>query len=217
MAHANGRLPASALAPIPGNGRLRRDAARAYTAMHLRAKRDRIDLSLWESTMRRTYRPIGAQVLARNYWCSLGKCGNAAPPGTSNHGWGLSVDLASFTQRAWIDRRGAFYGWAKAWSDAPHEWWHLKYRTGVWRLPAGPRTLRKGCRPGKDVVLLQRQLRVLGNRYFPLERKLGTGYGPITRRGVKRFQRDHGLTPDGVVGPTTRRAIARALTRRHHG
>jgi peptidoglycan hydrolase-like protein with peptidoglycan-binding domain len=32
-------------------------------------------------------------------------------------------------------------------------------------------------------------------------------FGKQTRRAVKRFQRRHGLTPDGVVGPATRRAL----------
>ncbi|MDI6823288.1 MAG: polysaccharide deacetylase family protein [Bacillota bacterium] len=34
--------------------------------------------------------------------------------------------------------------------------------------------------------------------------------GPLTRTAVVRFQRDHGLTPDGVVGPATISALRRA-------
>ncbi|MDI7250020.1 MAG: polysaccharide deacetylase family protein [Bacillota bacterium] len=34
--------------------------------------------------------------------------------------------------------------------------------------------------------------------------------GPLTRTAVVRFQRDHGLTPDGVVGPATLSALRRA-------
>jgi hypothetical protein len=43
----------------------------------------------------------------------------AAVPGTSNHGWGLAVDLATPTMRTLLDQYGAQFGWSKAWSDAP--------------------------------------------------------------------------------------------------
>ena len=33
--------------------------------------------------------------------------------------------------------------------------------------------------------------------------------GPGTRAATRRFQRRHGLTPDGIVGPATRRALGR--------
>ena len=56
----------------------------------------------------------------------------AAVPGTLNHGWGLVVDVATQEMRAMIDDIGRKYGWAKEWSDAPSEWWHLKYAAGVW-------------------------------------------------------------------------------------
>lgn len=36
-------------------------------------------------------------------------------------------------------------------------------------------------------------------------------YGPLTRGAVLRFQRAHGLTQDGVVGPKTRAALRKAV------
>jgi len=59
----------------------------------------------------------------------------AAIPGMSNHGWGLAVDVATLEMRAMIDRIGAKYGWAKKWSDAKSEWWHIKWQEGVWSGP----------------------------------------------------------------------------------
>ena len=32
--------------------------------------------------------------------------------------------------RSAIDRYGASYGWSKRWSDAPSEWWHIRYDPG---------------------------------------------------------------------------------------
>jgi peptidoglycan hydrolase-like protein with peptidoglycan-binding domain len=36
--------------------------------------------------------------------------------------------------------------------------------------------------------------------------------GPQTRRAIKRFQRTHGLTPDGIVGPATLAALGLSAT-----
>jgi hypothetical protein len=134
----NGRLPQSDLARIKGNGWLRKDAAAAWNAMAAAAAKDGVDLSIWESSMRRTYRPYASQVMARNYWCGQGRCGNAAVPGTSNHGLGTTVDLMNMTQRRWIDRHGAHFGWSKSWSDASWEWWHIRFRPGIWK-PTKPK------------------------------------------------------------------------------
>lgn len=211
FAYANGRAPDIALAPIPGNGRLRRDAAAAWNAMHQAARRDGVELSIIEGSIRRTYRPFSAQVAARQMWCAQGRCGNAAVPGTSNHGWGLTVDLMNMTQRAWIDRRGAAFGWSKKWADAPWEWWHVKYLPGVWHgtvPPPAPRVLRTGCRPGKDVEHLQVLLRRAG--FWPKARKTGSTYGLRTRRAVRAFQRKQGMKADAIVGPQTWAALERA-------
>lgn len=124
----NGRLPARALKPIPG-GRLRRDAAKAWNAMHAEILRKE-KLDICPTGARSSYRTVAEQQQLRAEWCAQGKCENAAVPGTSNHGWGVAVDVATMAMRAAIDKHGAKYGWAKQWSDAPHEWWHLKYRKG---------------------------------------------------------------------------------------
>jgi hypothetical protein len=208
---SNGRLPQAALARVKGNGWLRRDAAAAYNAMAADAARDGVDLAIWESAMRRTYRPYGAQVVARNYWCGQGRCGNAAAPGTSNHGLGICVDLMNMTQRRWIDRNGARYGWSKRWSDAPWEWWHIRYKAGIWRgrpPKSGPPNLRIGSR-GIWVKRAQNALRRLNVAGAP--RRVDGFYGRETANAVKRLQRKHGLTVDGRVGPQTWKILLKAL------
>ena len=50
---------------------------------------------------------------------------------------------------------------------------------------------------------LQRRLRALGHRPGPVDGL----YGPLTEAAVERFQRDSGLSVDGIVGPQTRRVL----------
>jgi hypothetical protein len=125
---SNGQLPPSELAPIQ-NGRLAIAAAAAWNAMNVEARGKGCELRPTGS--KSSYRTYSQQ--QELYQAYLGGTGNlAAKPGTSNHGWGLAVDVASQDMRAMIDRIGERYGWAKKWSDAPSEWWHIKYREGVW-------------------------------------------------------------------------------------
>jgi rare lipoprotein A (peptidoglycan hydrolase) len=66
------------------------------------------------------------------------------------------------------------------------------------RATLGDRTLSKGT-AGNDVKTLQI---LLTRRGYEVPR---TGYfGSITKRKVRHFQRDRGLTADGIVGPMTR-------------
>lgn len=59
---------------------------------------------------------------------------------------------------------------------------------------------------GPDVLRVQRRLAALGYVVGPLD---GV-YGPMTAAAVRAFQADRGLLPDAIVGPLTRRALARA-------
>lgn len=206
---SNGNLPASSLASIPGNGRLRKDAAAAYSSMDRLARRKGVSMTIIEGPVRRTYRPLSAQWLA---WGIMQRGGNlAARPGTSNHGWGLAVDLMSFTQRRMVDLIGRAFGFAKTWSDAQSEWWHIKWREGryaaVTRVKRYPRTIRYQNQ-GPTVGRLNFILRGRGFHKIPAHGKRGHDFfGRHTRAAVKHFQRKHRLKADGVVGPTTWKAL----------
>lgn len=192
----NGRLPSSALAAIPG-GRLRKDAAAAWNSMNAESVR-RYGVTLRPAGSMSSYRTYEQQVYFWNLYIS-GRGNLAARPGTSNHGEGLAVDLASQRMRWIVDQIGRKYGFAKAWSDAPGEWWHIKWRVG--QYPAVKKAftpLREGSR-GSRVTSVQKRLRLIG---FTSVRATGY-YGVATRKAVWRFQNKHGLNPDGVVGPAT--------------
>jgi hypothetical protein len=127
----NGQLPDSELAPIAG-GRLRKDAAAAWNAMNAEARKRGVPLSPTGSAS--SYRTLAQQQALYALYQS-GRGNLAAVPGTSNHGWGLAVDLATPAMRKLLDEIGAKYGWSKEWSDAQTEWWHIKWREGVWQGP----------------------------------------------------------------------------------
>lgn len=208
----NGRLPTSALAPIAG-GRLRKDAARAFNAMNAESIR-RFGVTLRPLGPVSSYRSLAAQ----QYFWSLYRSGRgnlAAYPGTSNHGEGLAVDLASTRMRAIVDQIGAKYGWQKRWSDAPREWWHVKWRVGsypaVKRSASGSPTLKRGQK-GKSVAALKKLLYAKGYRQFSKNGSSNRNdqfFSKYTQAAVKRFQRKHHMRPDGIVGPATWAALRR--------
>ncbi len=101
----------------------------------------------------------------------------------------------------------------------PHEGetgqaWNLNYEgtplivTGAEEAPELPeltRMLRLGSQ-GEDVAALQRALKALGFYTATVD----GDFGPITEAAVKAFQRQAGITVDGIVGPETWGAIGGA-------
>jgi D-alanyl-D-alanine carboxypeptidase len=121
---SNGQLPASMLRGIPG-GRLEAGAAASWLRLraHIGAKH-----GVWicPTSSRTAYRTYGEQMYFWRLYLS-GRGALAARPGTSNHGWGTTVDVPSMRMAQLINQEGAEFGWQKRWSDAPSEWWHFKY------------------------------------------------------------------------------------------
>jgi hypothetical protein len=120
---SNGKLSPSELAPI-AQGQLRKDAAAAWNAMNVEARKNGIELVPTGS--KSSYRTYAQQQELWNLYQS-GRGNLAASPGTSNHGWGLAIDLATPAMRSMVDKIGAKYGFSKRCSDAQSEWWHIKY------------------------------------------------------------------------------------------
>lgn len=68
------------------------------------------------------------------------------------------------------------------------------------------RTLRQGAR-GSDVMKIQSLLEKMGYDPGPID---GV-FGLRTKQTVEQFQRDYGLTADGIIGPNTNKVLHRFL------
>lgn len=198
---SNGKLNDSELADIPG-GRLRKDAAAAWNAPGGPA-----DAGLRPTGSKSSYRLYADQVYFWNNQPPL-----AAEPGTSNHGWGIAVDLAETWMRDWVDQHGGAYGWKK--TEAFSEWWHVNFVGGV-TFPSFE-ALRHGNR-GKRVARFSRRLRYIhpqGSKHGYLRRPFWKFKDRMVE-AVRGFQRDQGLKADGVIGPRTAARINGVFERQH--
>lgn len=121
--YGNGRIPEAALTPISQSGhRLYAPAAQSWNNVIEAARRDGIELRITDS-----YRSYEQQVdLARRKGL-YSEGGLAARPGTSNHGWGLAVDVdvRDATTREWLQINGPRFGWIES---VPREPWHWEFR-----------------------------------------------------------------------------------------
>lgn len=135
----NGRLPPSALADIPG-GRLKKEAAASWKAMRLHIGRKH---NVWivPAGSVSSYRTYVKQTYFWNLYRS-GRGNVAAYPGTSNHGWGLAVDVKT-TQMAYLIKKYArMFGWSHDEGARVGEWWHMRY-VGGYKVAVKKSTLPK--------------------------------------------------------------------------
>ena len=140
---ANGLLR-GVLTAIPG-GQLHHLAAQAWLALCAKAKAEKIVLE--PTSPVDTYRPFHVQeetffkrydntkrntrhevYQGRDWWLKLGVAG-CAVPGTSNHGYGIAIDIAHVdnTKLAWLLRNASVFGFS--WEDQSENW-HIRYVTG---------------------------------------------------------------------------------------
>ena len=155
--HRNGELPASILISTPGiNGgptvRLVLTAARCWRAMAGTALGD--GMVLQATSIGDSYRWLALQVSTftsryqveptgngyklwdsdgngtRERWYKMDGVASAAVPGTSHHGWGITVDVANAAgaRLRWLELNAPRFGWA--WELVPEEPWHLNNFTG---------------------------------------------------------------------------------------
>ena len=117
----NGSLPPEALHPIgQGAHSMWAPAAEAFQRMSEAAGRDGITLRVTDS-----YRSYAEQVALAVRKGLYGHGGLAARPGTSNHGWGLSIDVDTANGTLeWLRAHAAEFGYDE---DVPGEPWHWTY------------------------------------------------------------------------------------------
>ncbi|HET8616548.1 MAG TPA: M15 family metallopeptidase [Actinomycetales bacterium] len=131
--YANGRIPADELCTLPWDKRhrLRADAAIALAELDA-AYNEHFDKDL---CLTDSYRSLASQVSL-----AARKPGLAARPGSSEHGWGLAVDLcdggdvAGTPEHDWLLKNAPEFGWDNpAWArpgGSRPEAWHWEYVAG---------------------------------------------------------------------------------------
>lgn len=127
--HSNGQVPSTELCPLPVSRHLlHADAARGWWQLN-RAFARRFGSG---SCVTDSYRSYEAQAAVYG-----AKPGLAAVPGTSNHGWGVAMDLCggvesyASPQHLWLAGHGAKYGWVNpSWAQvggSRPEPWHWEF------------------------------------------------------------------------------------------
>jgi LAS superfamily LD-carboxypeptidase LdcB len=118
--YGNGKVPADALTSIGKGHRMWTPAARQFEQLSAAAARDGVTIGITDS-----YRTYESQVDLAERKGLYKNGGLAAVPGTSDHGWGRSLDLKlDSTALAWMRENGAAFGFKE---DTPRESWHWTY------------------------------------------------------------------------------------------
>lgn len=119
--YGNGKIPADALAPLNGSSeRMWAPATERLNAMISDAKAAGVSISVTDG-----YRTYDSQVRLAQQKGLYSQGGLAAAPGTSEHGWGLAVDLGlNPTAQAWMRQHAQDYGFVE---NVPREPWHWEF------------------------------------------------------------------------------------------
>ncbi len=122
VAYGNGTVPSEALTDLSVSGHsLYAPAAGAFEKMIAAARSEGVTIGVTDS-----YRPLATQERLAVEKGLYSQGGLAATPGTSNHGWGLALDLdLDDSAQAWMRANGPDYGFVE---DVPREPWHWTYR-----------------------------------------------------------------------------------------
>ena len=120
-AYGNGKIPKTALHQVGDTGhRLWAPAAEQLTKLIADAKKDGVTIGITDS-----YRSYEEQVDVARRKGLYSQGGLAAKPGTSDHGWGMAVDLDLDSKaQAWMRANAGRYGFVE---DTPREPWHWAY------------------------------------------------------------------------------------------
>lgn len=117
----NGKIPADQLESVGvKDHQLWSPAAKAFKLMRAAAQRDGVQIGVNSS-----YRDVACQQCMVDKYGIYGQGGRAAPPGKSNHGWGLSIDLQlDESAKKWMRANAKHYGFVE---DVAREPWHWTF------------------------------------------------------------------------------------------
>ena len=118
----NGKIPATALADIgEGSHRMWAPAATSFKSLRQAAAVEGVRIGVTDS-----YRSYDQQVDLAKRKGLYSEGGLAATPGTSNHGWGRSLDLDLDPKAlTWMRNNAERFGFVE---DVPREPWHWTFR-----------------------------------------------------------------------------------------
>jgi D-alanyl-D-alanine carboxypeptidase len=130
LSDRNGRLEADELVEVSGGwhgtARLLPPAAQAWESMRSAAAQDGVDLYAVDS-----YRSYEVQAHAHGEYLAGRKSAYVAPPGESEHGFGLAVDVSNGSpvgpgdpEWQWLSENATRFGW----HPISNESWHWEYR-----------------------------------------------------------------------------------------
>jgi hypothetical protein len=119
--YGNGRIPESALTQISGsNERMWAPAAEHLSDLLADAKKAGVSITVTDG-----YRDYDSQVRLAEQKGLYSQGGLAAKPGTSEHGWGLAVDLGlDASSQAWMREHAKDYGFVE---NVAREPWHWEF------------------------------------------------------------------------------------------
>jgi hypothetical protein len=238
---ANGKLPDSLLKPIAIGGKLHHLAATAFNAMTKAAKADGINFKHVGD-----YRPYTAQLslfkqryvkgdsgdprkITRTFegekWMLKKGMAPAGSPGTSNHGWGIAIDVAlevrgrllSITSDPdgkggfkdgveWLMKNADDYGFSwEIKEGAQAEAWHIRYYPGD-NVPAAVQGTAPAHAPAPAPAPVAAPAPAAKANGYP-GRPIANG--SKDSNAVRAIQTKLGITADGDFGPKTARAVKR--------
>jgi GH25 family lysozyme M1 (1,4-beta-N-acetylmuramidase) len=210
----NGRAPASAMSPIasgitctPLLGQLSNEAAADWNSAALAAG-EKLPTNGCDSA----YRPFERQQFYWNLFIA-GQGNLAAFPGTSNHGWGVAVDVPEWVQ-GWLRLHGARLCIRKteAFSE-PWHWNHVDCRNRPNPGPSlkYPRLQQGSGGPGQNVHVrkVQKLLRGHGDKTVTVDGE----FGWRLKKAVKRFQKAERIKATGVVNKRTWKRLRQPVSK----
>ena len=130
IADRNGRLTSAELVDVSGgwhgSARLLLPAAESWESMRVAAAADGVELLAID-----TYRSYDTQAHAHEEYLAGRKPAYVAPPGRSEHGYGLAIDVTNGhlvgpgdREWEWLNANGNRFGW----HPISNESWHWEYR-----------------------------------------------------------------------------------------